>query len=134
MTVSTIREGEISALDSFTALTGANGDATNNAISIPPDVSSIKVIRISTAQTGATAGAVSFNCKLTGDGLNVQQMFTAGGWVNVGTETSTGNNNQVTVIECDIPVNTNGIISVFGGFAGSADAGDASMSVELMFQ
>ena len=133
-TVSTIREGEISALDTFTALTGANGDSTNNAVSVPPKVSSIRTIRVSTAQTGATAGAGSFNMKFTGDGLDVQQMFTVGGWVNVGTETSTGNNNAVTEIACNIPVNTNGIISIFGGFAGSADAGDASMCVELMFQ
>ena len=75
MTVSTIREGEITALDTFTSLTGANGDSTNNAISVPPDVSSIKVIRVSATQDGSTAGAGSFNCKLTGDGLNVQQMF-----------------------------------------------------------
>lgn len=134
MTVSTIREGEITAVDSFTALTGANGDSTNNAISIPPDVSSIKVIRVSATQDGSTAGAGSFNVKLTGDGLNVQQMFSCGGWANVGTETSDSTTSNVTEIECDIPVNQNGIISVFGGVAGSADPGTASMSVELMFQ
>ena len=133
-TVSTIREGEITALDTFTALTGANGDSTNNAISVPPKVSTIRGIRVSSAQDGSTAGAGTFNMKLTGDGLDLQQIFTCGAWSNVGTETSTAVTSDVTLIECNIPVNTNGIISVFGGVAGSADPGTVSMSVELVFQ
>ncbi len=134
-TVSTIREGEITALDTFTSLTGANGDSTNNAISVPPKVSSIRTIRVSTtSDSGGAAGCGSMNLKLTGDGLDVQQMFSVGGWSNVGTETSTSETSGVTEIACNIPVNQNGIISVFGGFSGSADAGTVSMSVELMFQ
>ena len=133
-TVSTIREGEITALDTFTSLTGANGDSTNNAISVPPKVSSIRTIRVSATQDGSTAGAGAFNMKLTGDGLDVQQMFSCGGWANVGTETSDSQTSSVTEIACNIPVNQNGIISVFGGVSGSADPGTASMSVELMFQ
>ena len=79
-TVSTIREGEITAVDTFTALTGANGDSTNNAISVPPKVGSIRTIRVSTTSDSAgSAGCGAMNLKLTGDGLDVQQMFTVGG-------------------------------------------------------
>ena len=101
-TVSTIREGEITALDTFTALTGANGDSTNNAISVPPKVSTIRGIRVSAAQDGSTAGAGTFNMKLTGDGLDLQQIFTCGAWSNVGTETSTAVTSDVTLIECNL--------------------------------
>ena len=134
MTVSTFREGEITALDTFTALTGACGDAVNNAVSVPPKVNSIRTIRVSHSQDGSTAGAGSYGVKLTRDGLDIQQLFSVGGWSNVGTETGTALDNAVTVIECNIPVNQNGTISIFGGFGGSADAGTVSMGVELLFQ
>jgi len=134
MTVSTFREGEIGTLDSFTALTGAIGDSTNNAVSVPPKVSSIRTIRVSHAQDGTTAGVGTYGVKLTGDGLDIQQLFSVGGWSNVGTETGTALDNAVTEIECNIPVNQNGTISIFGGFGGSADAGNVSMGVELLFQ
>ena len=133
-TVSTFREGEITALDTFTAITGACGDAVNNAVSVPPKVGSIKVIRVSHAQDGSTAGVGTYAVKLTGDGLDIQQLFSVGGWSNVGTETGTALDNPVTEIAVDIPVNQNGTISIFGGFGGSADAGTVSMGVELVFQ
>lgn len=133
-TVSEFREGEITALDSFTALQGACGDSVNNAISVAPKVAAIKQIRVSHGQDGSTAGVGTYAVKLTGTGLDIQQSFSVGGWSNVGTETGAALDNAVTLIECNIPVNQNGTISVFGGVAGSADPGTVSMGVELVFQ
>jgi len=133
MSVSTFREGEIGTLDSFTSLQSATGDSVNSAVSVPPKVSAIKHIRVSHAQDGSAAGVGTYAVKLTGDGLDIQQMFSVGGWSNVGTETGTALDNPVTDLEVNIPVNQNGTISIFGAFGGSADAGTVSMGVELLF-
>ena len=129
-----MREGEITALDSYTALTTLCGDAVSSAIPVPPGMSRVSMITTSSSQDGSTASACSFTVKLTGTGIADTQYFSVGASTNVGTETSDGTTSPANVKMVNIPVKQNGNISVFGGVCGSADPGTAHMAVELLFE
>jgi hypothetical protein len=126
-----VREGTVSAADSFTALTELYGQSTTSSVQVPAGTSAIVGIIASVAQDGATAGTASFAIQLTGDGLTEQQTMTIGSATNVGTETSNGMSNVPFKCDVAIPVTASNQISIAAAM--SADLGNAAVSVTLVF-
>ena len=126
-----VREGSITAADSFTALTSLYGQSTTGSVQVPAGTSAIVGIIASVSQDGATAGAATFAVQLTGDGLSEQQTMTVGSATNVGTETSDGQTNMPFALDVAIPVAASNQVSIAGAM--DADLGTAQMSVTLVF-
>tara|TARA_R110002072_G_scaffold251809_1_gene410693 strand:+ start:54 stop:452 length:399 start_codon:yes stop_codon:yes gene_type:complete len=126
-----VREGSITAADSFTALTSLYGQSTTGSVQVPAGSSAIVGIIASISQDGATAGAATFAVQLTGDGLSEQQTLTVGSSTNVGTETSDGQTNLPFALDVAIPCTASNQVSIAGAM--DADLGTAQMSVCLVF-
>ena len=126
-----VREGSITAADSFTALTSLYGQSTTGSVQVPAGTSAIVGIIASVSQDGSTAGAATFAVQLTGDGLSEQQTLTVGSATNVGTETSDGQTNMPFALDVAIPVTASNQVSIAGAM--DADLGTAQMSVTLVF-
>jgi hypothetical protein len=126
-----VREGSITAADSFTALTSLYGQSTTSSVQVPAGSSAIVGIIVSVSQDGATAGTATFAVQLTGDGLSEQQTMTVGSSTNVGTETSDGRSNLPFALDVAIPCTASNQVSIAGAM--DADLGTAQMSVTLIF-
>ena len=126
-----VREGSITAADSFTALTSLYGQSTTSSVQVPAGSSAIVGIIASVSQDGATAGAATFAIQLTGDGLTEQQTMTIGSSTNVGTETSNGMSNLPFKCDVAIPVTASNQVSIAAAM--DADLGTAQVSVTLVF-
>ena len=126
-----VREGSITAADSFTNLGSLYGQATTSSVQVPAGSSAIVGMIVSVTQDGATAGAATFAVRLTGDGLTEQQTLTVGSATNVGTETSNGMTTRPFKCDVNIPVTASNQVSIAGAM--DADLGSAQMSVTLIF-
>ena len=126
-----VREGTVTAADSFTALTSLYGQSTSSSVQVPAGSSSIVGIIASVSQNSATEDNCTFAIQLTGDGLSEQQTITIGSATNVGTETSDGTTNLPFALDVAIPVTASNQVSIAGAM--DADMGEAQFSVTLIF-
>ena len=127
-----VREGAVTAADSFTALTSLYGQSTTGSVQVPSQASQIVGIIASVATDSATNGATTFACQLSGDGLsNGQETFTIGGQGEDGTPASNGNTVTPMMLDVAIPVQASNQVSI--AVAMDTDVGSASASVTLVF-
>ena len=127
-----VREGAVTAADSFTALTSLYGQSTTGSVQVPSQASQIVGIIASVATDSATNGATTFACQLSGDGLsNGQETFTIGGQGVDGTTASNGNTVTPMMLDVAIPVQASN--QVYIAVAMDTDVGSASARFTLVF-
>ena len=126
-----VREGSITASDSFTNLGSLYGQATTSSVQVPAGASAIVGMIVSVSHDSATNGASTFAVQLTGDGLTEQQTLTVGSAGVDGTPASNGTTNPPFKCDVAIPVTASNQVSI----AGAMDTviGTAQMSVCLIF-
>jgi hypothetical protein len=126
-----VREGTVTAANSFTALDSLYGQSTSTSVQVPANTSAIVGIIAAVSQNSATEDNCTFGIQLTGDGLTEQQTMTIGSATNVGTEVSNGTTNLPFALDVAIPVKASNQISIAGAM--DADMGEAQFSVTLVF-
>ena len=126
-----VREGSITASDSFTNLGSLYGQATTSSVQVPAGASAIVGMIVSVSHDSATNGAATFGVQLTGDGLTEQQTMTVGSAGVDGTPASNGMTNLPFKCDVAIPVTASNQVSIAGAM--DADIGTAQMSVCLIF-
>jgi len=126
------REGEITAADTYTSLSGLYGKSTTASIQVMANVSRIVGAMVSVATDSATNAAASISVSLSGDGLSQgSETFTVASAGVVGTEVSNGVTVAAIQIPLDIPVIASNQVSVEG--VTNADTGTLTMAVTLVF-
>jgi len=126
-----VREGTVTAANSFTALDSLYGQSTSTSVQVPAGTSAIVGIIAAVSQNSATEDNCTFGIQLTGDGLSEQQTLTIGAATNVGTETSAGMTILPFALDVAIPVTASNQVSISGAM--DADMGEAQFSVTLVF-
>jgi len=126
-----VREGAVTAADSFTALTSLYGQSTSASVQVPAGNSAIVGIIVAVSQNSATEDNCTFAVQLTGDAMTEQQTLTVGAATNVGTETSNGMTILPFSLDVAIPVTASNQVSIAGAM--DADMGEAQFSVTLIF-
>ena len=126
-----VREGSITASDSFTNLGSLYGQATTSSVQVPAGASAIVGMIVSVSHDSATNGASTFAVQLTGDGLTEQQTLTVGSAGVDGTPASNGTTNLPFKCDVAIPVTASNQVSIAGAM--DTDIGTAQMSVCLIF-
>ena len=126
-----VREGSITAADSFTNLGSLYGQATTSSVQVPAGASAIVGMIVGVSHDSATNGAATFAVQLTGDGLTEQQTLTVGSAGVDGTPASNGMTNLPFKCDVAIPVTASNQVSIAGAM--DADIGTAQMSVCLIF-
>jgi len=126
-----VREGSITASDSFTNLGSLYGQATTSSVQVPAGASAIVGMIVGVSHDSATNGAATFAVQLTGDGLTEQQTLTVGSAGVDGTPASNGMTNLPFKCDVAIPVTASNQVSIAGAM--DADIGTAQMSVCLIF-
>lgn len=126
-----VREGSVTAADSFTALTSLYGQSTTGSVQVPAGTSAIVGIIASVSHDSATNGAATFALQLTGDGLTEQQTMTIGSAGVDGTPASNGMTNLPFKCDVAIPVTASNQVSIAAAM--DADIGTAQVSVTLVF-
>ena len=126
-----VREGSITAADSFTNLGSLYGQATTSSVQVPAGASAIVGMVVSVSHESATNGAATFAVQLTGDGLTEQQTLTVGSAGVDGTPASNGMTNLPFKCDVAIPVTASNQVSIAGAM--DTDIGTAQMSVCLIF-
>jgi maltoporin len=126
-----VREGSITASDSFTNLGSLYGQATTSSVQVPAGASAIVGMIVSVSHDSATNGAATFAVQLTGDGLTEQQTLTVGSAGVDGTPASNGMTNLPFKCDVAIPVTASNQVSIAGAM--DTDIGTAQMSVCLIF-
>jgi len=126
------REGEITAADTYTTLSGLYGKSTTASIQVMANVSRIVGAMVSTATDSASNAAATFAVSLSGDGLSQgSETFTVASAGVDGTTASNGQTVATTQIPLDIPVIASNQVSVEG--VCNADTGSPTMAVTLVF-
>ncbi len=126
-----VREGSITAADSFTALTSLYGQSTTGSVQVPAGSSAIVGMIVAVSHDSATNGAATFSVQLTGDGLSEQQTLTVGSAGVDGTPASNGATNLPFELDVAIPCTASNQVSIAGAM--DTDIGTAQMSVCLVF-
>ena len=126
-----VREGSITAADSFTNLGSLYGQSTTTSVQVPAGASAIVGMIVSVSHDSATNGAATFAVQLTGDGLKEQPSMTVGSAGGDGTPASNGATNPPFKCDVAIPVTASNQISIAGAM--DTDIGTAQMSVCLIF-
>ena len=126
-----VREGSITAADSFTNLGSLYGQSTTTSVQVPAGASAIVGMIVSVSHDSATNGAATFAVQLTGDGLTEQQTMTVGSAGVDGSPASNGTTNPPFKCDVAIPVTASNQISIAGAM--DTDIGTAQMSVCLIF-
>ena len=126
-----VREGSITAADSFTNLGSLYGQSTTTSVQVPAGASAIVGMIVSVSHDSATNGAATFAVQLTGDGLTEQQTLTVGSAGVDGTPASNGMTNLPFKCDVAIPVTASNQVSIAGAM--DTDIGTAQMSVCLIF-
>ena len=126
-----VREGSITASDSFTALTSLYGQSTTSSVQVPAGNSAIVGMIVSVSHDSATNGAATFAVQLTGDGLTEQQTMTVGSAGVDGTPASNGMTNLPFKCDVAIPCTASNQVSIAAAM--DADIGTAQVSVTLVF-
>ena len=128
-----LREGQITASDSFTNIGGLFGQSTTSSIQVPSSSTSIVQIIASVATDSAANGVTTFGCQISGDGLSSgQETFTIGGAGVDGTPASNGQTVMPMVLDVNIPVVASNQVSV--ACAMSGDTGTCEAAITLVFQ
>jgi len=126
------REGEITASDTYTSLSGLYGKSTTASIQVPANVSRIVGAMVATATDSASNAAATFAVSLSGDGLSQgSETFAVCSAGVDGTPASNGATVSAIQIPLDIPVIASNQISVEG--VCNADTGSPTMAVTLVF-
>ena len=73
------REGEITASDTYTSLSGLYGKSTTASIQVPANVSRIVGAMVATATDSASNAAATFAVSLSGDGLSPASLLVLNG-------------------------------------------------------
>ena len=126
-----VREGSVSAADTFTALTSLYGQSTTGSVQVPAGSSAIVGMIVGVSHNSATNGAATFAVQLTGDGLTEQQTITVGSAGVDGTPASNGATNLPFKCDVAIPVTASNQVSIAAAM--DADIGLAQVSVTLVF-
>ena len=126
-----VREGSVTAADSFTALTSLYGQSTTGSVQVPAGTSAIVGMIVSVSHDSATNGAATFAVQLTGDGLTEQQTMTVGSAGVDGTPASNGMTNLPFKCDGAIPCTASNQVSIAAAM--DADIGTAQVSVTLVF-
>lgn len=127
-----LREGDVTALDTKTALTTAGSDTAPGPLLVPQGMSFITGINVSAIQNMAAATSFSGFIRLEGPGLvNGPESFAA---VAGGNAVATGGNfvNYPTRIPCNLAVSPGNEVQVFAEMAGT-DVGGVGFVVGLEF-
>jgi len=125
------REGQVTASDTWTYLTGLYGTSTTAAIILPANVSNIVGIICSFASDGAANAATTMAVKLEGDGLSQgSEIINFGGHTTDGTPVSTGQNNEPFQAGVAIPCVANNQVQI--SCAMSGDTGTCEAAVTLI--
>ena len=127
------REGQVTAADSFTAITGLYGQSTTASIQVPAGSTAIVGIMASVATDSAANGVTTFACQISGDGLQSGQetMVFAGAGVD-GSTVSNGQTVSAFSQEVNIPCIASNQVSV--AVAMSGDTGTCEAGITLVFQ
>ena len=126
------REGEITAADTYTSLSGLYGKSTTASIQVPANTSRIVGAMVATATDSASNAAATFAVSLSGDGLSQgSETFAVCSAGVDGTPASNGVTVSAIQIPLDIPVIASNQVSVEG--VCSADTGSPTMAVTLVF-
>ena len=126
-----VREGSITAADSFTSLGSLYGSASTASVQVPAGSTAIVGMIVAVSHDSATNGAATFAVQLTGDGLTEQQTLTVGSAGVDGTPASNGMTNLPFKCDLAIPVTASNQVAIAGAM--DADIGTAQMSVTLVF-
>ena len=126
-----VREGSITAADSFTSLGSLYGSASTASVQVPAGSTAIVGMIVSVSHDSATNGAATFAVQLTGDGLTEQQTLTVGSAGVDGTPASNGMTNLPFKCDVAIPVTASNQVAIAGAM--DTDIGTAQMSVTLVF-
>jgi hypothetical protein len=126
-----VREGSITASDSFTSLGSLYGSASTASVQVPAGSTAIVGIIVAVSHDSATNGAATFAVQLTGDGLSEQQTLTVGSAGVDGTPASNGMTNLPFSLDVAIPCTASNQVAIAGAM--DADIGTAQMSVTLVF-
>ena len=126
-----VREGSVTAADSFTALTSLYGQSTTGSVQVPAGTSAIVGMIVSVSHDSATNGAATFAVQLTGDGLTEQQTMTVG---SAGVDRTPASNGMTNLpFKCDVAIPCTASNQVSIAAAMDADIGTAQVSVTLVF-
>ena len=126
-----VREGPVTAADSFTALTSLYGQSTSASVQVPAGNSAIVGMVVAVSHDSATNGAATFAVQLTGDAMTEQQTMTVGSTGVDGTPASNGMTNPPFSLDVAIPVVASNQVSLAGAM--DTDVGTAQMAVTLVF-
>ena len=126
-----VREGSITAADSFTSLGSLYGSASTASVQVPAGSTAIVGMIVAVSHDSATNGAATFAVQLTGDGLTEQQTLTVGSAGVDGTPASNGMTNLPFKCDVAIPVTASNQVAIAGAM--DTDIGTAQMSVTLVF-
>ena len=126
-----VREGSITAADSFTSVGSLYGSASTASVQVPAGSTAIVGMIVAVSHDSATNGAATFAVQLTGDGLTEQQTLTVGSAGVDGTPASNGMTNLPFKCDVAIPVTASNQVAIAGAM--DTDIGTAQMSVTLVF-
>lgn len=133
MTEFRTREGQITAADTETQLTGLYGVSTQDAVNVPSNTSRISGMITSFATDSAANAATAFAIKLSNDGLKQSsQIITVGGAGVDGTPASNGATQAPVMTPLNLIVEPGNQISI-GAFM-SGDTGTVEASCTLIFE
>ena len=128
-----LREGQVTASDSFTNLGGLFGQSTTSSVQVPSGSSAIVGIIASIATDSAANGVTTFGCQISGDGLSSgQETICIGGAGVDGTPASNGQTVMPFALDVNIPVVASNQVSI--AVAMSGDTGTCEAAVTLVFQ
>ena len=126
------REGQVTAADTETAITGLFGVSTTSAVQVPAGSSKIVGMLCSFQTDSGANAATNFAVKLSGDGLaGTNQIICAGGAGVDGTPASNGASSPAQQIPLDLAVVGSNQISIAAFMAG--DSGTVECCVTLIF-
>ena len=124
-----MREAVVTAVDSFTKLTGDGAGGTLQDMTVPVWANSIKHIAVTAGIDGAT-GLGNVLVKLTGATKFGDQILAMCGHANIGTTVSIAG--ERTQRDVDIPVIPGKALEIWGAFAGG-DTGSPELGVTVTF-
>ena len=128
-----LREGQVTASDSFTNLGGLFGQSTTSSVQVPSGSTAIVGIIASVATDSAANGVTTFGCQISGDGLSSgQETICIGGAGVDGTPASNGQTVMPFALDVNIPVVASNQVSI--AVAMSGDTGTCEAAVTLVFQ
>ena len=128
-TQSDMREGVVTAVDTWTKLTGDGAGGTLQDITVPKWANSIKHLAITAGVDGAAAQG-NILVKLTGATKKGDQILAIAGHSNIGTTVAIAG--EKIQMDVDIPVEPGKALELYGCFAGG-DTGSPELGIGVTF-